>query len=144
MRTCRHKFFTQRKKTGSVGTPIKGIDIKIYDKKNHEVPAGEIGEIVIQGSTLMKGCFNNCKITSDAFQSNSWFRTGDLGKKDEDGYIYIVDKVKNMVNRGGFEVYPRQIEKILMTYNGVSEVMAVSPTTLSEKKLRRPLFPKKR
>jgi len=108
------------RKPGSVGTPIWGVQVKIFDKESQEVAMGEIGEIVIRGHNVMKGYYNKPEATADAFKETSWFHTGDLGKKDEDGYVYIVDRVKDMIIRGGFNVYPREIEEVLMTHPAVS------------------------
>ena len=103
-----------------MGTPIWGVEVKIFDTKTQEVAIGEVGEIVIRGHNVMKGYYNKPEATADAFKGTSWFHTGDLGKKDEDGYVYIVDRVKDMIIRGGFNVYPREIEEVLMTHPAVS------------------------
>ncbi|MBU1170405.1 MAG: long-chain fatty acid--CoA ligase [Proteobacteria bacterium] len=110
----------KKRKPGSVGTPIWGISIKLFDKENKEVPQGEVGEIVIQGHNVMKGYYKKPEATAEAFQSTSWFHTGDLGKKDDEGYLYIIDRVKDMIIRGGFNVYPREIEEVLLTHPAVS------------------------
>lgn len=110
----------KERKPGSVGTPIWGIGIKIFDNNNNEVPVGEIGEICIQGHNVMKGYYNKPEATADAFDGTKWFHTGDLGRVDEDGYVYIVDRVKDMIIRGGFNVYPREIEEVLLTHEAVS------------------------
>ena len=108
------------RKTGSVGTPVWGVEVKIFNTDQEEVPAGEVGEIVIRGHNVMKGYYNNPEATKKAINKAKWFFTGDLGKKDEDGYIYIVDRVKDMIIRGGFNVYPREIEEVLMTHPAIS------------------------
>ncbi|MDM8539592.1 long-chain fatty acid--CoA ligase [Desulfococcaceae bacterium HSG9] len=110
----------KERKPGSVGTPIWGVEVKMFDTKSQEVAIGEVGEIVIRGHNVMKGYYNKPEATADAFKGTSWFHTGDLGKKDEDGYVYIVDRVKDMIIRGGFNVYPREIEEVLMTHPAVS------------------------
>ncbi len=110
----------KERKPGSVGTPIWGVAVKIFNSQNEEVPIGEVGEIVIQGHNVMKGYYNKPEATAEAFKGTSWFHSGDLGKKDEDGYVYIVDRVKDMIIRGGFNVYPREIEEVLMTHPAVS------------------------
>ncbi len=84
------------------------------------MPIGEVGEIVIRGHNVMKGYFNKPEATADAFKGTSWFHTGDLGRKDADGYVYIVDRVKDMIIRGGFNVYPREVEEVLMAHPAVS------------------------
>jgi long-chain acyl-CoA synthetase len=110
----------KERKPGSVGTAIWGVEVKIVDSKDAEVATGEVGEIVIRGHNVMKGYYNKPDATDEAFKGGKWFHTGDLGRMDEDGYVYIVDRVKDMVIRGGFNVYPREIEEVLMTHPGVS------------------------
>ena len=110
----------KERKPGSVGTPIWGIDVKAFDEKATEVAKGEVGEIVIRGHNVMKGYYNNPEATAEAFKGTSWFHTGDLGKMDDDGYLYIVDRVKDMVIRGGYNIYPREIEEVLMTHEAIS------------------------
>ena len=110
----------KERKPGSVGTPIWGVEVKIFDKENKEVAVGDVGEIVIRGHNVMKGYYNKSDATAGAFKGTSWFHTGDLGRKDEDGYVFIVDRVKDMIIRGGFNVYPREIEEVLMTHPAVS------------------------
>jgi len=110
----------KERKPGSVGTPIWGIEVKIFDKDNNETSQGEIGEIVIRGHNVMKGYYNKPEATVEAFNSTSWFHTGDLGKMDKEGYLYIVDRVKDMIIRGGFNIYPREIEEVLLTHPDIS------------------------
>ena len=110
----------KERKPGSVGTPIWGIEVKVFDPDNQEVPTGEVGEIVIRGNNVMKGYYNKPEATAEAFQGTTWFHTGDLGRMDADGYLFIVDRVKDMIIRGGFNVYPREVEEVLMTHPAVS------------------------
>ena len=110
----------KERKPGSVGTPVWGVEIKILNTDQEEVPTGEVGEIAIRGHNVMKGYYNNPEATKKAINKAKWFFTGDLGKMDEDGYLYIVDRVKDMINRGGFNVYPREIEEVLMTHPAIS------------------------
>ena len=110
----------KERKPGTVGTPIWGIEVKVFDAENNEVPTGEVGEVVIRGHNVMKGYYNKPEATAEAFKGTTWFHTGDLGRMDEDGYLSIVDRVKDMVIRGGFNVYPREIEEVLMTHPAVS------------------------
>jgi long-chain acyl-CoA synthetase len=109
----------RERKPGSVGLPVWGIDIQIVDELDKELPQGELGEILIRGHNVMKGYYNRPEATTDAFRGG-WFHTGDIGRMDEDGYIYIVDRVKDMVIRGGFNVYPREVEEVLMSHPQVS------------------------
>jgi len=110
----------KERKPGSIGTPIWGVEVAIFNEEDNEVAAGEVGEVVIRGHNVMKGYYNKPEATAEAFRGTSWFHTGDLGRKDEDGYFYIVDRVKDMIIRGGFNVYPREIEEVLMTHPAVS------------------------
>ncbi len=107
------------RKPGSVGIPVWGIDIRIVDENDEEVARGERGEIVIKGHNVMKGYYNRPEATADCM-GNGWFHSGDIGVMDEDGYIFIVDRVKDMIIRGGFNVYPREIEEVLVTHPAVS------------------------
>lgn len=107
------------RKPGSVGLPVWGVSIRVVDEKDNDVPQGELGEICIKGHNIMKGYLDRPEATAEAIR-NGWFHTGDIGRFDEDGYLYIADRVKDMVIRGGFNVYPREIEEVLMTHPEVS------------------------
>ncbi|MFQ5400972.1 MAG: long-chain fatty acid--CoA ligase [Anaerolineae bacterium] len=107
------------RKPGSVGVPVWGVEVRIVDEEDNDVPVGELGEILIRGHNVMKGYYNKPEATAEAFR-NGWFHTGDIGKYDEDGYLYIVDRVKDMIIRGGFNVYPREVEETLMAHPAVS------------------------
>ncbi|MBA2444120.1 MAG: long-chain fatty acid--CoA ligase [Nocardioidaceae bacterium] len=113
-------------KAGSIGTPIWGIEVKLIDPEWGDVLGGadEIGEIAIRGHNVMKGYYNRPDETA-AVMREGWFRTGDLARRDEDGFYYIVDRVKDMIIRGGFNVYPREIEEVLLTHPAVSLVAVV-------------------
>ncbi|MFW5943388.1 MAG: long-chain-fatty-acid--CoA ligase, partial [Chloroflexota bacterium] len=106
-------------KPGSVGLPVWGVDIKIVDETDEEVEQGELGEIVIRGHNVMKGYYNKPEANEEALRGG-WLHTGDIGRFDEDGYLYIVDRVKDMIIRGGFNVYPREVEEVLMSHPAVS------------------------
>jgi len=112
------------RKVGSVGLPIQGVDIRIVDDHDHDVPRGELGEIVIRGHNIMKGYYKKPDATAQALRCG-WFHSGDLGRFDEDGYIFIMDRKKDMIIRGGFNVYPREIEEVMMTHPAVSLVAVV-------------------
>jgi long-chain acyl-CoA synthetase len=111
-------------KPGSVGVPVWGVDVRVVDTDDADVPTGEMGEIVIKGHNVMKGYYNRPNETAEAMR-NGWFHTGDLGNFDEDGYLYITDRVKDMIIRGGFNVYPREIEEVMITHPAVSLVAVV-------------------
>ena len=106
-------------KPGSVGLPGRGVSVRVVDIDDKDVPQGEMGEIVIKGHNIMKGYYKKPEATAEAMR-NGWFHTGDIGKFDEDGFLYITDRVKDMIIRGGFNVYPREIEEVMMTHPSVS------------------------
>ncbi|RSM55637.1 long-chain-fatty-acid--CoA ligase [Actinoplanes sp. ATCC 53533] len=105
---------------GSIGVPIWGVELKLIDASGNTIEGSdEIGEIAIRGHNIMNGYYNRPEATAEVID-NGWFRTGDLGKRDKDGWYYIVDRAKDMIIRGGFNVYPREIEEVLMTHEAVS------------------------
>jgi long-chain acyl-CoA synthetase len=107
-------------KAGSVGTPIRGVEFALQDENGKEVGDGVIGEIVIRGENVMKGYWNRPDATAEAMRGG-WFHTGDLATRDADGYYFIVDRVKDMIIRNGFNVYPREVEEVLYTHPAVAE-----------------------
>jgi long-chain acyl-CoA synthetase len=112
------------RKPGSVGPAVEGVDIEIVDDDGNEVPQGEIGEIVIRGHNIMKGYWNRPDATAEVMRGG-WFHTGDIGRVDEDGYYYIVDRKKDLIIRGGYNVYPREIEEVLYEHPAVSEAAVI-------------------
>lgn len=112
------------RKPGSVGIPVPGVEVKIVDDNDNEVPVNEVGEICVKGRNVMKGYLNRPEETAQALRGG-WLHTGDLGKKDEDGYIYIVDRKKDMIIVGGLNVYPREVEEILYQHPAVAEAAVV-------------------
>lgn len=106
-------------KPGTVGLPVFACDVRVVDEHDQPLPSGERGEIVVRGHNVMKGYFNRPQETAEALR-NGWFHTGDIGVFDADGYLSIVDRKKDMVLRGGMNVYPREIEEVLMTHPAVS------------------------
>ncbi|WP_408897994.1 long-chain-fatty-acid--CoA ligase [Nocardioides sp. R1-1] len=109
-------------RVGSIGTPIPGVEMKLIDPDGWDEitdPDG-IGEIAIKGHNIMKGYYKRPEATAEAINDEGWFRSGDLGRKDADGWYYIVDRSKDMIIRGGFNVYPREIEEVLLTHPAVS------------------------
>ncbi|WP_433500345.1 long-chain-fatty-acid--CoA ligase [Sphaerimonospora sp. CA-214678] len=104
-------------KVGSIGTPIWGVEMRLVDADWNN--ADDIGEIAIRGHNIMKGYHNRPEATAEVMR-DGWFRTGDLARRDEDGYYFIVDRAKDMIIRGGFNVYPRELEEVLMTHPAVS------------------------
>jgi len=112
------------RKPGSIGTPIAGVEMRLIDADGADVPAGEIGEIAIRGHNVMKGYWGRPDATAEAIQ-DGWFRTGDLARVDEDGYYYIVDRKKDLIIRGGYNVYPREIEEVLYEHPDVAEAAVI-------------------
>ena len=105
---------------GSIGIPIWGVEVKLIDGSWNTVEGtDEIGEIAIRGHNIMRGYYNRPEATAEVMK-DGWFRTGDLGRRDKDGFYYIVDRAKDMIIRGGFNVYPREVEEVLMTHEAVS------------------------
>lgn len=125
--------FEMPSKPGTVGQPIHGVDIKCFDENDNEVPRGERGEVVIRGANVMKGYYKRPEATAEAFRSG-WFHTGDIGIMDEEGYLAIVDRKKDMILRGGYNVYPRELEEVIMTHPAVSlcAVIGVKDERLGE------------
>ncbi|MBB3662972.1 long-chain acyl-CoA synthetase [Prauserella sediminis] len=111
-------------KPGSVGQPVWGVRMKLIDADWNEVPDGSDGEIAIRGHNIMKGYLGRPEATAEVMR-DGWFRTGDIGRRDEDGYYAIVDRAKDMVVRGGFNVYPRELEEVIMTHPAVSLVAVI-------------------
>lgn len=112
------------RRLGSVGKPVVGIRVKIVDPSGNELPPNEVGEILVKGPGNCLGYWNMREATRAAFK-DGWFCTGDLGKFDEDGYLYIVDRIKDMIVSSGYNVYPREIEDIIYTNPQVSEAAVV-------------------
>jgi long-chain acyl-CoA synthetase len=114
----------RQRKPGSIGTPIEGVELRLVDPSGEDVPAGEVGEIAIRGHNLMKGYWRREQATREAIP-DGWLRTGDLARQDADGYFFIVDRKKDLIIRGGYNVYPREIEEVLYEHPAVAEVAVV-------------------
>jgi long-chain acyl-CoA synthetase len=112
------------RKVGSVGYPVWGVEMAILDDTDQPVPEGERGEICIRGHNVMKGYWGRPEATAEAMR-NGWFHSGDVGVRDEDGCYRIVDRVKDMILRGGFNVYPREVEEALYTHPAVVEAAVI-------------------
>jgi long-chain acyl-CoA synthetase len=114
----------RERKPGSIGTPIAGTEMKVVDDDGNEVAQGEIGEILIKGHNVMKGYWERPEATAESIK-DGWFATGDMAKVDEDGYFYIVDRKKDLIIRGGYNVYPRDVEEVLYEHPAVFEAAVV-------------------
>ena len=110
----------RERKPGSIGTPITGVEMKVVDDDGNEVDQGDVGEILIKGHNVMNGYWNREEATAETI-IDGWLHTGDIGKVDEDGYFFIVDRKKEMIIRGGYNVYPREIEEVLYEHPDVRE-----------------------
>src|SRR5450755_279081 len=111
-------------KPGSVGKPLPGVEVRVVDPTDKPLPAGEIGEVVARGPNIMQGYYNMPEATAAALR-NGWLHTGDMGRFDEDGYLYILERKKDLIIRGGLNVYPRDVEEELATYPSVIEAAVV-------------------
>jgi long-chain acyl-CoA synthetase len=114
----------RERKPGSIGTPIQGVEMKVLDEQGSDVEQGGVGEIVIRGHNVMKGYWGRDDATAEVM-NDGWFSTGDMATVDEDGYFFIVDRKKDMIIRGGYNVYPREIEEVLYEHPAVSEVAVI-------------------
>ena len=114
------------RKVYSVGKPIWGVSVQIWDADFRPLPAGadQVGEVVVRGPNVMTGYHDNPEATAKAF-AGGWFHTGDLGYIDEDGFLFIVDRIKDLIIRGGYNVYPREVEEVLYAHPAVAEAAVI-------------------
>jgi long-chain acyl-CoA synthetase len=113
------------RKAGSIGMPIEGVQMRIADRDGSAVPQGIPGEVQIRGHNVMKGYWNLPESTQETITSDGWLSTGDIGRVDEDGYFFIIDRTKDLIIRGGYNVYPREIEEVLYEHPAVAEVAVI-------------------
>jgi long-chain acyl-CoA synthetase len=113
------------RKPGSIGTPIRGVQMKLVDPEGSQVAEGEIGEIAIRGEAIMKGYWNNPDATDEVIDDEGWFHSGDLATRDDDGYYVIVDRKKDLIIRGGMNIYPREVEELLYEHPAVAEAAVI-------------------
>jgi long-chain acyl-CoA synthetase len=111
-------------KKGSIGMPLPSVEAKVVDEEGKEVPLGEVGELIVKGPNVMKGYWNRPEETQKALK-DGWLFTGDLARMDEDGYFYIVDRKKDMIIAGGYNIYPREVEEVLYGHEAVQEAAVV-------------------
>ncbi len=105
---------------GSIGSPIENVEVRVVDEHDREVPDGTLGEIVIRGPNVMKGYLGKPAETAETLRGG-WLHSGDIGSRDADGYFFVVDRVKDMINVSGFKVYPREVEEVLFAHPAVRE-----------------------
>ena len=114
----------RERKPGSIGTPLEGVEMRVVDEDDNEVAQGEVGEIVIRGHNIMKGYWQRPEATEEAMRGG-WFHSGDMARVDEEGYFYIVDRKKDLIIRGGYNVYPREVEEVLYEHPKIREAAVV-------------------
>jgi long-chain acyl-CoA synthetase len=124
--TCTFNRSIDERKVLSIGKRIWGVEMKVFDEHDHELPLGpdNVGEIVVRGHNVMKGYYKQPEATAEAFRGG-WFHTGDMGYVDEDGFFFIVDRKKELIIRGGFNVYPREVEEVLYAHPAVAEAAVI-------------------
>jgi acyl-CoA synthetase (AMP-forming)/AMP-acid ligase II len=122
--TCFLKGADSVRKMGSVGKPVFGVEVRIVDDEGDDVPDGQVGEIVYRGPTVTQGYFRNEAATADAFEGG-WFHSGDLVQRDDEGYIHVVDRKKDMIISGGENIYPAEIEAVLAAHDAIAEVAVI-------------------
>jgi long-chain acyl-CoA synthetase len=111
-------------KPGSIGTPVWGVDVRLVDIDGKDVAQGEKGELIYRGPNVMKGYFNKPEANAEAIK-DGWLYSGDVAIQDEDGFYFIVDRTKDMIIRGGLNVYPREVEEVMIQHEAVSLVAVI-------------------
>ena len=124
----------QERKVGSVGKPLGDTELRIVSLEGEPLPAGEVGEVEFRGPSVIPGYWENPEATAEAIDADGWLATGDLGYLDEDGYLFLVDRKKDLILRGGYSVYPREVEEALYEHPDVLEaaVIGLPDETLGE------------
>jgi long-chain acyl-CoA synthetase len=126
----RHGF---PQKPGSIGIPIPGVEVRVVDDEENDLPIGEVGELIVKGPNVSPGYYKMPEETGETFR-DGWLHTGDMARMDDDGYLYIVERKKDLIILGGFNVYPRDVEEVLYSHPAVKEaaVIGVSDPILGE------------
>jgi acyl-CoA synthetase (AMP-forming)/AMP-acid ligase II len=115
----------RRQRLASAGTPALGVEVRLVNETGQEAATAELGEILLRGDTIMPGYWQDSEATSAVLDAEGWLHTGDLAYKDADGYVYIVDRKKDMIISGGFNIYPREVERVIEGHPGVQEVTVI-------------------
>ena len=123
-----HRFSGERR-LGSVGQPIPGVQVRIVDDDGRGLPAGEVGEVCVRGDNVMLGYYRMPEETARTIR-DGWLHTGDMGRLDADGFLYIVERKKDLIIRGGFNIYPREVEEVLYAHPGIAEAAVVGAPDL--------------
>ncbi|HZZ50005.1 MAG TPA: AMP-binding protein, partial [Pseudonocardia sp.] len=122
--TCFLRGEDSIRKIGSIGTPMLNVEVRVVDDEMSDVPRGQVGEIVYRGPTVMREYWNRPEETAEAFHGG-WFHSGDLVREDEDGYLYVVDRKKDMIISGGENIYCAEVENVLAAHPKVAEVALI-------------------
>lgn len=124
--TCTFNRSAEERRVLSIGKRIWGVEMKVFDEHDHELPPGpeNVGEIVVRGHNVMRGYYKQPEATAEAFKGG-WFHTGDMGYVDDEGFFFIVDRKKELIIRGGFNVYPREVEEVLYAHPAVAEAAVI-------------------
>jgi len=112
------------RKPGSVGKPVWGVDVRLVDENDQDVQDGKKGELIYRGHNVMKGYYKNPEANAVTLR-NGWMHSGDIAIRDSDGFYFIVDRIKDMINRGGFKVFPREVEELMMKHPAISMVAVI-------------------
>ncbi len=112
------------RRVGSLGHPVPGVEMKVADERGNEVSIGEVGEIIVKGVNVMRGYINRPRLTAEVLR-DGWFHTSDLGKMDINGFFYLVDRLGNRIIKGGFSIYPAEVETVLCDHPDIAEVAVV-------------------
>lgn len=110
---------------GTIGLPVPSTDLKTVDEKGQDLPHGEVGELCVQGPQVMEGYWHNEAATAEMIDSERWLHTGDMAVIQDDGYVRIVDRKKDMINVSGFNVYPNEVEDVVVSHTGIIEAAAI-------------------
>jgi long-chain acyl-CoA synthetase len=139
---CSFSRVNMPQKPGSIGIAVPGAEVKVVDDNDQELPQGEVGELVVKGYNVMKGYYGDPEATAEVIRAG-WLHTGDLAKIDEGGYIFITGRKKRMILTSGFNVYPRDVEKILEMHPAVKASKVVSKEDLMRGEVVKALIIKK-
>ena len=112
------------RRVGSLGHPIPGVEMRVVDENDNEVSIGEVGEIVVRGDNVMRGYINRPRMSMEILR-NGWFHTGDLGKMDINGFFYLVERLNDRIIKGGFSIYPTEVESVLYCHPDIAEIAVV-------------------
>jgi long-chain acyl-CoA synthetase len=110
---------------GSIGVPIPGLEVRLVDGEGHDALAGDPGEIWVRGPNVFAGYWNDAQATARVRTADGWLRTGDVAVSDDDGYLYLVDRAKDLIIVSGFNVYPAEVEEALVAHPGIAEAAVV-------------------